>query len=449
MDWLRAALLGALLLGGCAHAPLNTPLPPSAPAESRYTFQTQSRKQPRGPLVVALFLSGGGTRAAALSYGVMQELARTALPDGSRLLDKVSAISAVSGGCFPAAYYCLHGDRLFVDFEQRFLKCDVQNAVLSRTLAPRNSLRLASDTFARSDLAAEYFDRILFAGATFADLARDPAHRPFLIINATDMDSFAPFPFTQETFDLIGSDLGSVPLSRAIAASSAVPVVLTPITLRNYGGHLPPEITSPPPAAPPAHRQDFLALLAHRYLDTARHPYIHLVDGGLADNLGLSSLLTTLDLVGGWDPLLHDGLAGTAPRQIAIIVVNAATEPETEWSKKPETPGLRNVASALSRNAINNTSHVLLARVRESLAALQAAAGPDQPRVHLIAIGFDQLAAPEERAFCNQIPTRFNLPHATVDRLIGIGGQLLRESPEFQALLAEARAAPKTSAAPR
>ncbi len=428
----------ALLLAGCAHAPLNAPRNADSAAPG-YSFRNHRAQASAEPLVVTLFLSGGGTRAAALSYGVMRELARTTLPDGARLLDKVSAISAVSGGCFPAAYYCLYGDRLFADFEHQFLKRDIQNAVLSRTLSPRNSLRLASDTFARSDLAAEYFDRILFHGATFADLARTPVRRPFLIINATDMDSFAPFPFTQETFDLLGSDLGSVPLSRAIAASSAVPVVLTPITLRNYGGQRSPTIVPPPPAAPLAPREELLASLANRYVDAARHPYIHLLDGGLADNLGLNSLFTALDLVGGWDPLLRDGLAGTAPRRIAIIVVNAATEPETEWSHKPDTPGLRNVASALSRNAINHTSHVLLARLRESLAAWQAAAGPDQPRVHLIAIGFDQLASPEERAFCNQIPTRFNLPDATVDRLIAIGGQLLRESPEFQSLLAAAR----------
>ena len=436
----------ALLLAACAHAPLNAPRN-AASAAPGYSFRTHRARASAEPLVVALFLSGGGTRAAALSYGVMQELARTTLPGGARLLDKVSAISAVSGGCFPAAYYCLYGDRLFTDFERQFLKRDVQNAVLSRTLSPRNSLRLASATFARSDLAAEYFDRILFHGATFADLARAPGPRPFLIVNATDMDSFAPFPFTQETFDLIGSDLGSVPLSRAIAASSAVPVVLTPITLRNYGRRIPPMIVSPPRTAPRAHREALLAPVELLYSDAARRPYIHLLDGGLADNLGLNSLLTALDLVGGWDPLLRDGRAGAAPRHIAIIVVNAATEPETEWSRKQDTPGLRNVASALSRNAINHTSHVLLARLRESLAAWQAAAGPDQPRVHLIAIGFDQLASPEERAFCNQIPTRFNLPDATVDRLVAIGGQLLRESPEFQSVLAAARTDPSADTA--
>jgi NTE family protein len=387
-----------------------------------------------------LFLSGGGTRAAALSYGVMQELARTTLPDGTRMLDTVATISAVSGGCFPAAYYCLYGDRLFADFERRFLKRDVQGALVSRTLSPIGSIRLASDYFARSDLAAEYYDRILFHGATYADLAHGPATRPFLVINATDMDSFAPFPFTQETFSLIGSDLSTVPLSRAVAASSAVPVLLTPITLRNYSGRPPPELAAPAAEGPLDPHDALLTLLAHRYLDAGRYPYIHLLDGGLADNLGLNNLLLALDLAGGWDSLLRDNGAITAAHpQIAIIVVNAATEPETRWSQREETPSLHNIASALSRNAINNASYTLLARVRESLATWRAHAAPGHPEVRLIAIGFDQLSSPEERAFFNKVPTRFSLPDATVDRLIAVGARLLRESPEYQALLTAAR----------
>ncbi len=438
-DWLPLALAGVLLAAGCAHAPLNTPS--ASAATPSYAYRTHVTHVPQGRPIVALFLSGGGTRAAALSYGVMQELARTTLPDGSRMLDSVTSISAVSGGCFPAAYYCLYGDRLFTDFERQFLKRNVQGALVSRTLSPIGSIRLASGCFARSDLAAEYYDRILFHGATYGDLARGPAARPFLVINATDMDSFAPFPFTQETFDLIGSDLGTFPLSRAIAASSAVPVVLTPITLRNYGGRIPPELAAPATEAPLAPRQELLALLAHRYLDAARAPYIHLLDGGLADNLGLSNLLVALDLAGGWDSLLHNnGAGGSVRRQVAIIVVNAATEPETRWSRREETPGLSNVASALSRNAINNTSYTLLARVRQSLDDWHAHTAPGHPEVHLIAIGFDQLPSPEERAFFNQVPTRFALPEATVDRLIDVGARLLRESPEYRALLIEARA---------
>ena len=425
------------LLVGCAHAPLNAPLARYEP-EGGYRSRRQFDQVQDHPLSMVLFFSGGGTRAAALSFGVLQELARTALPDGTRMLDRVEAISAVSGGSFPAAYYCLYGDRLFTDFEKAFLKRDVQDAVLRRYL----SLRLASSYFARSDLAAEYYDRILFHGATFGDLLHASSPRPFLIINATDMDSFVQFPFLQETFDLIGSDLSSYPIARAVAASSAVPFILSPITLKNYAGRLPPP-DSPalrpvePNATPANRRQQDLADLARSYLDAQNRPYIHLLDGGLTDNLGLSNLVAEIALAGGWDALLPRGVHGKVP-QVAIIVVNAATNYEAEWAREQKTPSIRHVVSALSKSAINRNSAMMLELVRESLDEWQrhAAPGEVRPQVHLINVDFAHLDDPAERDYFNRIPTSFRLPPETVDRLEAVGGRILREAPEFRALQA-------------
>ena len=425
------------LLVGCAHAPLNAPLARYEP-EGGYRSRRPVDQIQNNPLSIVLFLSGGGTRAAALSYGVLQELAHTALPDGTRMLDRVEAISAVSGGSFTAAYYCLYGDRLFTDFEKAFLKRDVQDAVLRHYL----SLRLASPYFSRSDLAAEYYDRILFHGATFGDLLHAPSPRPFLIINATDMDSFVQFPFFQETFDLIGSDLSSYPIARAVAASSAVPFILSPITLKNYAGRLPPPnspaLRSEESNATPYNlRQQALADLARSYLDAENRPYIHLLDGGLTDNLGLSNLVAAIALTGGWDALLPRSVHGKVPH-IAIIVVNAATNLDAEWTREQKKPSLRHVVSALSKSAVNRNSATALELVRESLDEWQrhAAPGEDRPQVHLINVDFAHLADPTERDYFNRVPTSFRLPPETVDRLEAVGGRILRESPEFQALQA-------------
>jgi NTE family protein len=59
---------------------------------------------------------------------------------------------------------------------------------------------------------------------------------PMIDINATDMVHGTRVAFTQEGFDAICSDLSPFSVARACAASSAVPIVLTPITLRNYAG---------------------------------------------------------------------------------------------------------------------------------------------------------------------------------------------------------------------
>lgn len=54
------------------------------------------------------------------------------------------------------------------------------------------------------------------------------------MINATDLSTGNRFALSQNDFDLICSDLAKFPLSVAVTASSAVPVLLSPITLRNY-----------------------------------------------------------------------------------------------------------------------------------------------------------------------------------------------------------------------
>ncbi len=53
-----------------------------------------------------------------------------------RLLDEVDGISSVSGGSFTAAYYGLFGDRIFIDFEEKFLKRDVQSVAYKSGLVP-------------------------------------------------------------------------------------------------------------------------------------------------------------------------------------------------------------------------------------------------------------------------------------------------------------------------
>ena len=54
--------------------------------------------------------------------------------------------------------------------------------------------------------------------------------------SATDISSGGDFTFSQTFFDYLCSDLSKVPVSRAASASSAVPFVLSPVTLNNYGG---------------------------------------------------------------------------------------------------------------------------------------------------------------------------------------------------------------------
>src|SRR6201987_140319 len=91
------------------------------------------------------------------------------------------------------------------------------------------------------------YDRVMFHGATFADLYR--RGRPQVNINATDISFGTPFGFLPQTFDVICSDLPSVPVARAVAASNGFPVLFGPITLHNYRG---PDGPLPSPLPPRA-----------------------------------------------------------------------------------------------------------------------------------------------------------------------------------------------------
>ena len=259
-----------------------------------------AEQRPTDDVMLLLAFSGGGTRAAALSYGVLQELRDTPTARG-RLLDEVDAITSVSGGSFTSAYYALHGDGIFDDFEQRMLRNDLQGGLIRSVLNPLNWFRLIGTFFDRSELAVDLYDRNVFDGATFEDLIA--AKGPLVQINATDLEAGSPFTFYQPQFDFLCSDLSSFSISRAVTASSAVPAAFSPLVLRNYAGSCgfeKPAWLESALADPKGNPRRFRsATLLSEYLDASARPYVHLLDGGISDNIGLRIPLQNVILSGG------------------------------------------------------------------------------------------------------------------------------------------------------
>src|ERR1700751_1122462 len=225
-----------LSLGGCATRQVNSPI---AHYDSGTGHQLEKRLQ-RGEKqdLVVLAFSGGGTRAAAFSYGALEALRRIEIVTKTgrkiRLLDEVDVITGVSGGSFTALAYGLYGDKLFDEDEDLFLKRNVQGKLTARLLNPLNWGALSSTGWGRSEMAAQLYDEILFNGATFADLYR--AGGPAIVVSATELSTGSRIVFVPQNFDVMCADLHPIRISRAAAASSAVPVVLSPITINNYGG---------------------------------------------------------------------------------------------------------------------------------------------------------------------------------------------------------------------
>ncbi len=421
-----------------------------------------TRETGRSDSLVLLAFSGGGTRAAAFSFGVLEELRRHSLPpwrESRTMLDEVDMISGVSGGSFTALGYALYGERFFNEFEPRFLKPNVQGDLIARALDLRNWSALGSRLYGRSELASDYYDEILFHGATFADLEKRTA--PVAIISGTDVSTGARFEFSQDTFDHMCSDLGPVRLARAVAASSAVPVILTPVTFHNYGGRCgesrPPwlsDIESADRRARPAGR----ALLRARDMlslqDSGSRPYIHVVDGGVSDNLGLRGILEGFEALEASERFRNE-VQLERVRHVLVIVVNSRSAPATTWDRSPTPPGLLDQlfqASSVPIDRYSYESVELLKDIarrwderRQFAIAQQQLAGSNAAHAQAavpnlsfeaIDVSFDAIEDQTERRYFMELPTSFALPAEAVDRLRAVAGRLLRESPQFKAMLA-------------
>lgn len=457
-------LLLALSAGCTAHYPINPSIGQIDPQHGYY-IDNPSPGEQSDSLLVLLAFSGGGTRAAAFSYGVLAKFLQTEIIwDGKRrrLLDEVDMISAVSGGSFTAAYYGLFGQRIFEDFKERFLKRDVQGALTRRLLSPASWPYLWSSRYDRSELAADYYDAILFEGKTFGDIQARGG--PFVIINATDIGLGGQFGFDQRQFNLLCSDVARFPVARAVAASSAVPILFSPITLRNYAGTcgypLPQWATQALDEGDVATRNYQLAMRARAYLNREKIPFIHLLDGGLSDNLGIRPILDLVSISGGaWNALKVLGLPAT--RRVVLVVVNAQTvTSQEEIGQLEQVPFTHSLKSATSV-PLNSYSFETLSLIRELMKTWDqdivvgrcwelANQGLDQTGCYdidhfLIEVSFDQIPDEARREHFKHLPTSFRLPAESVDELRRAAADILEHSADFKKMLEDQIRAPARS----
>ncbi len=452
----------AVALGGCASRPINAPIAQVDPGSGYRPHLLVPKRQNNDPhTFFVLSFSGGGTRAAAFSYGVLEELRRTEIRvDGEtrRLVDEVDVITGVSGGSFTALAYALHGERLFWDYETRFLKRDVQGALTRRFLNPFNWWKVMGGSAGRSELAAEYYDEILFDDATFGDLL--DRQGPVAIATGTDLSTGSRLAFFQNDFDLLCSDLNSVRLSRAAATSSAVPIVLSPVTFNNYGGkcgyRYPAwvgSVENPENRARPAGR----ALQRYRemqdFQNSEDRPFIHLVDGGVADNIGVRGVLEALEELA-VSAAFQGEIGFGVVRRVVLMVVNARSSPSTDWDRRESPPGTIGQLLQASGVPIDRYSFETVETMkdraeiwkwrRELLVAQARLAGATEedaersvPSVALnvLDVSFEAITDPEERAYFMDLPTSFVLPAEDIDRLRDVAGKLLRQSAEYDAIV--------------
>jgi NTE family protein len=427
-----------IFAAGCAHWPA-TPRLERAGAPG-YRLAEVTRPGQSDDLLVIIAISGGGTRAAALGFGVLEELRRTDVTvngEKRRLIDEIDVISAVSGGTFPATYYALRGEKTFEEFEAKVLSRNFESDLAKRiVLRPVNWFRLPSGTFGKSDIFAELYDETVFDHATFGDLKK--ANGPLVIINGTDITTGARFSFTQDQFDAICGDLSKMPLARAVATSTALPPLLTPISFENRGGSCgrkTPAWQAAAEAAADGSETPGRALLRARalqsYEDPAR-PYVHVFDGGLSENLGLAEVIRALEILK-VSPDETELAAIRRARTVVVIAVNALRFPVVDWDSHDAPPDTDIVTDQMWSIPVDRITLDGVEQVRDKLAVWQAAA-PER-RAYFAQVTFENLRDPAERLYFKQVKTRLQLPKEQIDKVREVAGRLLREAPAFQRLL--------------
>ncbi len=444
-----ALLCAVLLTTGCAKHYINEPLD-ELDEQAGYRVENYFGKGNSEKLLIIMSFSGGGTRAASLAYGVLEEMARTEIAiDGrrTRLLDEVDIISSVSGGSFTSTYFALVGDRIFEDFEEKFLKRNVQGKLTGKMLSPWVWPKLWSPNYNRDDMAADLYDKLLFEGKTFADLpAGEP---PFIIINASDVALGTRWQFTQDRFNLICSQLDTFPLARAVTASSAVPGAFGTIALRNHAekcGSTAPEWVDRVLADPAATVRMVNDASEVRLYSEPKRKYIHLVDGGITDNIGVRSVL---------DMILKQRMVGdSAVREmvskvehVLLIVVDAHVEKDPGFSFKEHIGFFKLLGSAVNI-PMNRYSFESLELFRSSMAiraqqimagraelARQTGVEPRPFSIYPVYLQFNHLPDQDDSDFFKTMPTSFRLKPEWVDRLRRMAVENLAENNDYRRML--------------
>ena len=439
---------------GCAstYRPfVNQPLDAPTVAENEISARSSANSVPTNSsgLMLIVSFSGGGKRAAALSYGILEKLKKTTIEwDGrdTTLLNHIELVSGVSGGSITAAYFAEFGDGIFEDFKPKFLNRDFESDLISAAMDTANAFHLTSPWYGRGDLLAEQFDRLLFHGVNYGQL-NSTRPRPVLIITATDLSLGTTFEFTDSQFHQICSNIDSFPLAIAVAASNSVPILFTPITLKNYADACPAGSSPAIPDALTAYserRERRYIEEQNTYHNVNERPFIHLVDGGLSDNLGIKRIIDSIAFSGGLTRSLQSrGISGI--RKLVFLNVDAGRRNTFAADRVDSIPSTIEVARSiqfglLSRYAAE-TNDAFAEEVEKWRRAIRVAAlegnGPFAPDAELyyIEVGLRDYPNPTTRAELLAIPTAYSIDEKQVEELVHAGYEILDANTEFRRLL--------------
>ena len=456
-------LAAALAATGCTlvdTTPINFVTPaPTAPSAPYIPDRGDD-----GTTVLALSFSGGGTRAAALAYGVLLELDSLVVdehPYRRTLLDNIRSVAGTSGGAVAAAYLGYKGKDGYQDFRERFLYRNAESYMVTHAFP--NAVAKAALAGGANDRNsfARWLDDNLFDQATFAAF-RKPG-RPIVWITASDIYNNTPFLFTRDTFAALCSDLDRTKIAEAVGASAAVPIAFTPMVLRkpdvDCGYRRPDWLQRAIDSENPSVRLQAYARALDSYQSDRKLGFVRLLDGGLTDNLGITGL--TLERAAAAEPYMP-----LSPRQAVrlrnflFIVTDAGRYMPPEWGESRSPPHLGKILAAAAQTALSSATRsgfdavdLALAQWQETLVRYRCGLSRQEVRrLRGTMAGWDcrdvtvttehisfRDADPALFARLNEIPTRLKLPRAEVDLAIEAGRQAIRNNVNVRKVARETR----------
>ena len=249
-----------------------------------------------------------------------------------------------------AAYYGLKRRAALADFKQRFLLRNAEENLQIKL----NLLSIAKGLGGGINdptLFPKWLDDNLFGHATFKSLLLH--RRPFIWINASDIYDRTPFVFGRVIFNALCSDLADYPISLAVAASAAVPVVFAPVVIQGFPGRCNLPL---PDWVQRAHADTNAPLLLKLFADamvryrTGEVRYVKLLDGGMVDNFGLAGFtIARLASSTPYGPLEPE--EAVKIRRLLFLVADAGRAPSGPWAQTVEGPTGVNLITAASDTA--------------------------------------------------------------------------------------------------
>ena len=429
------ALCAVVVVAGCSSlsAEQNRPLETAIHGPAYRITAIPDATSPE--LFVALAFSGGGKRSSAFGYGVLTALREVTAdfgPGPRRLTDEIDVVTGVSGGSFTASAFALKRDALFETYTDQFLKYDLNADIFGMYLLPWHWDWAFNPDWGSNDEMARIYDELLFQGADYGALAK--LGRPFLGVQATDFANETPFIFSQESFDWICSDITSLPLARAVAASNGFPVLFSPISLRNYSADETQSCTRPAwvdeylKVDDEFSRRRHLAEIATSYLDKRDDAYVHLLDGGVSDNLALRGLIQLMAPATESSALDDERVKRVS--HVLIVSVDGQAEADRELSDVPYLDSVFRILGAVTSTVIDRYGFETLIHAREMTERLAGRLSRlDCPTPapcrnvtpHFVHVSLADLAEGETRKKLASIPTGLTIADADVDALIAAG----------------------------